>query len=312
LKEIMKGTTIDGTQRIPNRSPEVSIGMPVYNGETHLREAIDSLLRQSFADFELIISDNASTDRTSEICEAYAREDPRIRYQRLPRNIGSARNWNRLVAEARGRFFKWTSCNDRCEPDMLRRCVDVLQHDEGAILCFGRTLLINEDGSPHRVYERDHELAHKRPADRFVAVCRDLALNNAQAGLMRLAGLKQTGLERLYPAGDIVLMAELALRGRFRLLPEVLLHRRIGRYVAVRALSADELKIFVNPIQPGMKMISWRYHLDFLQAVMRAPIPPDERWQTLVFSLKQAYWDRAALVRDCRQLFLPTARQRLA
>src|SRR5438128_542667 len=76
-------------------TPRVSIGLPVYNGERYLRLALDSLLSQTFTDFELIISDNASTDGTTEICRAYAARDARIRYSRLEHNIGGSPNFNR-------------------------------------------------------------------------------------------------------------------------------------------------------------------------------------------------------------------------
>ena len=78
------------------RAPRVSVGMPVYNSEAYLREAVDSILSQSFADFELIISDNASTDSTEEICRAYASQDRRVRYLRSSVNIGANGNYNNV------------------------------------------------------------------------------------------------------------------------------------------------------------------------------------------------------------------------
>ena len=102
--------------RTPTVSPLVSIGLPVYNGDRYLAEALDSILAQSFADFELIISDNASTDGTQDICETYARRDERIVYSRLPENLGAAPNYNRLVEMARGELFKWAAHDDRIKP----------------------------------------------------------------------------------------------------------------------------------------------------------------------------------------------------
>src|SRR5436190_12174806 len=96
------------------RDPIVSIGLPVFNGERYLRQALDSLLGQDFQDFELIISDNASTDRTAEICRAYVAKDRRIRYYRNESNIGSAPNYRRVFELARGEFFKWCSHDDVC------------------------------------------------------------------------------------------------------------------------------------------------------------------------------------------------------
>ena len=109
-----------------NNKPRVSIGMPVFNGENYLAEALDSLLTQTFSDFELIISDNASTDKTEEICRAYAVRDQRIRYFRNQENLGASRNYNRVFELSSGEYFKWAAHDDLCAPEFLGRCVDVL------------------------------------------------------------------------------------------------------------------------------------------------------------------------------------------
>src|ERR1700754_583434 len=100
-------------------APRLSIGLPVYNSEDYLAESLEALLGQSFEDFELIISDNASTDGTADICRRYRGQDSRIRYIRQPRNIGGAPNHNFLVHEARGELFKWASHDDLYARDLL-------------------------------------------------------------------------------------------------------------------------------------------------------------------------------------------------
>ena len=102
-----------------NDGPIVSIGMPVYNGEYTLRYALDSLLGQSFADFELVISDNASTDGTESICREYAGRDRRIRYVRQPKNMGAAPNFKFVLDEAQGDFFMWAACDDIRSKDFV-------------------------------------------------------------------------------------------------------------------------------------------------------------------------------------------------
>ena len=97
-------------------SPPLTIGLPVYNGETHVGIALDDILEQTFGDFELVISDNASTDRTSEICREYAARDPRIRYDRNPHNLGIGPNVNRVFELSQTRYFKWISHDDRHDP----------------------------------------------------------------------------------------------------------------------------------------------------------------------------------------------------
>ena len=101
--------------------PRLSIGLPVYNGEDFLAESLDSLLGQTYEDFELIISDNASTDGTADICRRYEKQDSRIRYIRQPRNLGCAPNHNVLVQYARGELFKWASHDDLYGRELIER-----------------------------------------------------------------------------------------------------------------------------------------------------------------------------------------------
>ena len=109
-----------------NAVPRLSIGLPVYNGENYLAESLDALLGQSYEDFELIISDNASTDGTADICRRYGKQDSRIRYIRQPRNIGLAPNHNVVLDQARGELFKWASHDDLYARDLLKCCVEAL------------------------------------------------------------------------------------------------------------------------------------------------------------------------------------------
>src|ERR1700682_2806211 len=102
--------------------PKVTIGLPVYNGADHVERSITSVLSQTLGDFELLISDNCSTDETAEICRAYASQDSRVCYSRTDRNIGAADNFSRVVHLANGEFFKWISHDDWIEPQFLERC----------------------------------------------------------------------------------------------------------------------------------------------------------------------------------------------
>ena len=97
-------------------TPRVSLGFPVYNGERYLAAALDSLLGQTFRDLEVVICDNASTDRTAELCAAYAARDARVRYHRNPTNLGAAPNFNRTFELSRGEYFKWAAHDDVCAP----------------------------------------------------------------------------------------------------------------------------------------------------------------------------------------------------
>ncbi len=122
----------------------VSLGVPVYEAERFLEETMDSLLAQTLADFEIVISDNASTDPTEEICRPYADADPRVRYVRHEDNRGASWNHTFLALEARAPYFKWAAADDVCEPTYLERCVEVLENDASAVLCQPKTIEIDE------------------------------------------------------------------------------------------------------------------------------------------------------------------------
>ena len=282
-------------------SPLVSVGLPVFNGGQFLQESIDSLLGQSFEDFELLISDNASTDSTGDICTAAAVRDPRVRYWRQQRNIGAVGNWNFVVHAARGQFFKWASGNDYCAPTMVERCVRILQNQPAVVVCYGSTALVDEAGGFLGEYPHDINLLDDRPSVRFERVCRELRLNNAQSGLIRLDVLRRTGIERSFPGGDIGLMAELALYGQFLRLPEVLLYRRMGKASASRFLSAADRRTFLDPQNTNQRqMVVWQTHLDYVRSVFHALIGWREQAATLRFVLRSLYWSRAALLQEAR------------
>lgn len=116
------------------RVPRVSIGMPVWNGADYLREAVDSLLAQSFADFELIISDNASTDATEDICREYVRTDSRVRYHRNDHNIGLHGNFDLVLDLATAPYFMWASHDDIWDPSYLAKMVDQLDRRSSVVL----------------------------------------------------------------------------------------------------------------------------------------------------------------------------------
>ena len=129
------------------KKPLVSIGLPVYNGASYLSEAIDSLLAQSFCDFEIVISDNASTDDTQSICEDYAKLDRRLRYYREEINRGPYWNFNHVFELSRGIYFKWAASDDICAPEFLQRCVDALQNDLSIVCCHAWTHKIDTQGN---------------------------------------------------------------------------------------------------------------------------------------------------------------------
>jgi glycosyltransferase involved in cell wall biosynthesis len=224
--------------------PKVSVGLPVYNGSRFLAESIEAIRAQSYENFELIVSDNCSTDDTAEIAREYAALDPRIRYVRNDRNLGAAANFNRTFELARGEYFKWAADDDLCTPDFLERCVGVLENDPSVILVHPLTELINPDGSvvqydPERdAYvdsngkrwrwkeSRPEELSVPDPIDRFEHLLLKVVGCTEVFGLIRASFLRRTSLIGPYYGSDKVLLAELALLGRFEHIAEPLFRRR--------------------------------------------------------------------------------------
>src|SRR6201994_1650338 len=150
-----------------NTVPRLTIGLPVYNGEKYVAEAIEALLGQTFEDFELIISDNASTDGTAGICRRFGKQDSRIRYVRQPRNIGIAPNHNFVVHEARGELVKWASHDDLYARDMMERCVQALDDDPQVVLAHPWTAIIAGSGGMTAAIEYPLDTSSRSAPERF-------------------------------------------------------------------------------------------------------------------------------------------------
>lgn len=198
-------------------APTVSLSMPVYNGEKYIAQAIDSILAQDFTDFELIVTDNASTDRTEEICRDYAAREPRILYVRNATNIGAAGNFNLGFELAKGAFFKWCAHDDRISPDFIGKSIHALRNDPSAAIAHGRQQGIDAQGqeidwiSGGLIDISDIT----DDAERFELVFRAQGYDAAMFGLFRRETLALTSLHQSYYSSDIALLAENALLGRF-------------------------------------------------------------------------------------------------
>jgi glycosyltransferase involved in cell wall biosynthesis len=216
----------------------VTVGMPVFNGEPFVAEAVASLLAQDHDPLEILIADNASTDATLECCRDLAARDPRVRFLTSDRNRGAAWNYNRLVAEARGSLFKWAAADDVCRPAFVSACVRALDAEgPGTVIAFPRSDLIDEHGERIRPVD-DSALAVTSPApwERVGQLLENRFEWHPVFGVMRTDVARSTELIGPYVAADIVFLAEMAMRGRFVQVPETLFLRR---YHARRPLVAS-------------------------------------------------------------------------
>ncbi|MDV2502813.1 MAG: glycosyltransferase family 2 protein [bacterium] len=260
------------------KSPRVSIGLPVYNGENYLEEAIESILAQTFEDFELLIGDNASTDATEEICQRYAVRDPRIRYVRNPENIGAHPNYNRLFEFSSGEYFKWAAHDDVCHPDFLLKCIEVLDRDPSVVLCYPRTRIIDEEGRTIKSEDARPKLASWKPSHRFLEAYRDIPTHPI-LGVIRADVLRKTPLLGSYPSSDRVLMAELSLYGRFHEVPETLFFKRDHkrRFTRVHNLfRAHQAAVWHDPANAEKIIFPvWRQCAEYFHAINR----PSLQWR---------------------------------
>lgn len=196
--------------------PRVTLGLPVYNGERYVGQAIDTILAQTYTDFVLLIGDNCSTDRTEEICRRYAEADARIVYHRHPQNIGAGPNFNYLFDISDGEYFKWCPHDDLMAPEYLDRCVAQLDANPDAVLCHTDTLLIDASGD---IFAQGSALprgpASRAPAERFCGFVMRSRLCYEVLGVIRASALRRTQLHQPYFGSDRALLAALMLQGRF-------------------------------------------------------------------------------------------------
>lgn len=262
-------------------SPRLTIGLVVYNGERYLRAALDSLLAQTHADYELLISDNGSTDTTEEIARDAASRDARIRYIRHPRNRGLAWNLNYVVREARGTYFMWAGHDDLHARNFIEECLAVLEARSDVVYAYGRTLLIDEHD---RVFGREinrFDLTARSPNKRF---WEQLIVHGGQNfyGILRTSVLRAVAPHGTIPWAERVMFAELSLHGALVLVPGATFFWR--RHPDQVTAVWDSRLAFANVLDPGRP--AWRratpllmaeYVAGYAAAIWRAPLSVGER-----------------------------------
>jgi glycosyltransferase involved in cell wall biosynthesis len=211
------------------RVPRLSFGLPVWNGEASIRRCLDSLLAQDFTDIEVVVSDNASTDGTSQILDEYAARDPRVHVSRNQENIGQIENVNLVFRQSRGEYFRWIGVTDWLEPYYASRCVEALDADPGAILVTTYFRIHQEDGTSRYEEYRGERVDSEQPERRFARMLWFYQAGDAKYdpiySMMRRDALERTHLVWMMDWGDRMMGAELCLLGRFQHVPECLAHR---------------------------------------------------------------------------------------
>jgi len=282
-----------------NHKPRVSIGLPVYNEERFVEETLSSIVAQTYTDFELIISDNASTDQTKEICRDYAEKDPRIRYYQNKQNLGAAWNYNYVFELSGSEYFKWATGNDVCDTEFLRRCVDGLDENPSAVLCYSKTTVIDEFGGIVVMEEVPLELDSPDVVMRFFRLMSPMVYcHSPLAGLIRSSILKKTRLIGKYLASDRCLTAELGLYGPFHEIPERLFFRR--NHPGNVGTKITDLAFFDPSRKVSIVLPEWRVCGEHLYSIQRTSLQFKLKVRLVKAVLRWVFYRRKVFLNDLR------------
>jgi glycosyltransferase involved in cell wall biosynthesis len=286
------------------RSARLTIGLPVYNGAGYIGQSLDALLGQTFQDYEIIISDNASTDDTPDICRRYEREDSRIRFVRQARNIGAAPNHNFVVGQARADLFKWASADDLYARDLLERCIEILDERPEVVLAHSWTAAVDASGAVTQALAYHLATDSPRASERFRSMLfqssaedpygrragDDYGLIGADDmyGVIRMEVLRRVAPLDSYHFSDRTFMTEIALHGPFQQIPHWLYFRRDHAERAQHAhptlrkrcanMDPRRANRWVHPVP---RLLA-EYIGGFIGGIRRAPLSSAER--------RECYW----------------------
>jgi glycosyltransferase involved in cell wall biosynthesis len=263
-------------------TPRLTIGLPVYNGANFIAASIEALLGQTFEDFELIISDNASVDGTMDICRIYEKQDSRIRLVRQPHNIGLSPNHNFTLSEARGELFKWASHDDLYARDLLKLCVEALDKHPDAVLSHSGTAIIDGDGNVVETAKYLLKTASPQASVRFRSTLFDVG-GDDDGGVTRTAVLRRIPPRGSYHHADRTIISDLALQGPFYHVPQWLFFRRDHpdraerKHQTVRSRSANMDPRRANQLRNPVGRLYAEYIWGYIGAIRRAPLTSGER-----------------------------------
>jgi glycosyltransferase involved in cell wall biosynthesis len=257
--------------------PIVSIGMPIYNASACICRALDSLLAQDFTDFELIICDNASTDDTYAICQAYAERDSRIRLYRNERNIGAQNNFTRVYELAAGQYFMWAAHDDWWEPGFIRACLAGLQARPDAALCFTESYYHYENTGATRLEHYPADISSAEAWQRCYQLLKTPAVNTPVYGLYRRETIRPGLPFQAIEASDTVFLLHMAQQGPFIRVDQPLHHYTVARRGG---------RIRVRQYAPGQPALIAAFRLDFrlwrvLKRTVDAYAPDPDKRRTL-------------------------------
>ncbi|MBI5714492.1 MAG: glycosyltransferase family 2 protein [Chloroflexi bacterium] len=255
------------------QSPQVSIGLPVFNGEKSIAQALDSLLAQTFTDFELIISDNASTDATSLIGAEYASRDSRIKYVRQSENIGAFLNFKYVLQKAQAKYFMWAAADDYWYPEFLAKNYSVLEQNPRIVSSISKVRIGTYlDTAPQKTGTFPLRGEYSERLRQYLSMP---ATNSRFYGLFRRQQLLGSFIDENFYACDWAIMINALKHGEFFEWNEVLMERGYyGESSAKRLM--DQLKSFhlkgPKSLFPLYEFTRWLWlninHADFIKCLV--------------------------------------------
>jgi glycosyltransferase involved in cell wall biosynthesis len=285
--------------------PRVSIAVPVYNCERFVARSLESLLGQTYGDFELVISDNASTDGTEEICRSFAQRDKRVRYVRRTENIGGPGNFRYVFSLCTGEYHKWSTADDYWDPTYLEKGIAILDSQPDVVLAYGKTRLIDADGKTLQDYDDNLNLNDPSPRVRFQQLFARIGLCNAHLGVIRRSVMQRTQLIGAEQGSDERFLAEMSLYGKFVVIPEPLFFRRFHEQSSSwdRNNAAHQHKYYAPNAKKTRALHVLRRHYHLTGAAWRSPIPLSEKLGLSVDICKMLYWRRQEVGAELKSLF---------
>ncbi len=283
----------------PKKNLLVSIGMPVYNGEKFIEQALESMVSQTLRDIEIVISDNCSTDLTSEICRAFAANDDRIIYLRQPVNFGAGPNYNFVFHRSRGKYFKWATHDDYMDKNALELCVNVLEKDSQVVLAHPMLVDVDVKGKVMTEFDRGAR-GLSLTENRFWSLI-DGSHNCAEIfGVIRSEALRRTKLIRDYTDSDRTLLGELSLLGKiFQVSNTHFYRRRHPGQSANVFVNFYDRAVWFNPKNRNKVTLSaWTQVIDWLSFVIKSPLSSAEKCRCIYLVLKMAKWRWQLHVRE--------------
>ncbi|MEM7546727.1 MAG: glycosyltransferase family 2 protein [Pseudomonadota bacterium] len=248
---------------------KLSLALPVFNGENYLRYCLESVLSQTYADFELLISDNASTDGTPDICREFAARDSRIKLIVHEENIGAAGNFNFVFHQTNAPFFKWIAHDDLLEPTYLEKTMAHLEANPDACLAHSHTRVFTKDPSEGEEFVPSFTAGADDPVGRLW----DMLLYGQRCyevfGIIRRSALEKTDLIGNHKGGDNVLLYRLSLIGVFEVVPETLfLLRRHEKQSTSMEKDSQAFQQWFTGRTARISFPDWR----FMRAVWKIPL----------------------------------------